>query len=76
MEMREVLVRLAKDSGKPELVNRIFEETPRLAALRDLTGGNPRTAVLLYELFARGFSEDVYQDLEIDRPCDHVGPHR
>ena len=31
--------------------------------MRDLTGGIPRTAVLLFELFAAGFSEDTFDDL-------------
>ena len=63
-EIRDIIVRLARSSGRPELIDRIQTEMPRLAALRDLTGGNPRTAVLLFELFAGGFSEDAFEDLE------------
>jgi hypothetical protein len=63
-EMQEVLKRLAAISGNAELTARIYQETPRLATLRDLTGGNPRTTVLLFELFACGFSKDAYEDLE------------
>jgi len=63
-EMQDVLKHLAELSGNANLAARIYEETPRLATLRDLTGGNPRTTVLMFELFARGFSEDAYEDLE------------
>jgi hypothetical protein len=62
--VRDVLIRLAQSVGQPVLVDRIYRELPRLAALRDLTGGNPRTAVLLFELFADGFSEDAFEDLD------------
>ena len=63
-EVRDVLIRLAQTVGQPGLVDRIYRELPRLAALRDLTGGNPRTAVLLFELFADSFSEDAFEDLD------------
>lgn len=63
-EVRDVLIRLAWSVEKPGLVDRIYCESPRLAALRDLTGGNPRTAVMLFELFADGFSEDAFEDLD------------
>ena len=36
----------------------------RLKALRDLTGGNPRTVVALFFLFAEDFSASVLADLE------------
>ncbi len=71
-EMRTVLGTLAKRANKPELVQRIHQESARLAALSDLTGGNPRTTVLLFELFSRGFSEDAYEDLE--SLLDYVTP--
>lgn len=63
-EVRDVLLRLAQLADRPGLVDRIHREAPRLAALRDLTGGNPRTAVLLFELFSDGFSEDAFEDLD------------
>lgn len=71
-EMQSVLKLLAENSGNTELAAKIYSETPRLAALRDLTGGNPRTTVLLFELFARGFSKDAYEDLE--SLLDHITP--
>jgi len=63
-ELRAVIARLADDSGRRDVLGRLPREMPRLAALRDLTGGNPRTAVLLFGLFAQGFSEDAFEDLE------------
>ncbi len=63
-EIRDIILRLAQASQRTDLIDRIHSQTPRLAALRDLTGGNPRTAVLLFELFTSGFSEDAFEDLE------------
>ncbi len=63
-EMRSVITQLARDAGRQAVLARLPAETPRLAALRDLTGGNPRTAVLLFEMFSQGFSENAYEDLE------------
>ena len=71
-EMQSVLRRLAENSGNFELLTKIQSETPRLATLRDLTGGNPRTTILLFELFSRGFSKDAYEDLE--SLLDHMTP--
>ena len=63
-EIREVIIQLARAFGRPEVANQVYQQQARLAALRDLTGGIPRTAVLLFELFAAGFSEDTFDDLE------------
>ena len=63
-EMREIIVQLAQEANRPDIAARLHAELPRLRALRDLTGGNPRTTVLLFELFAQGFSDDPYEDLE------------
>jgi len=46
-------------------VNRMLIARPeRLRAMRQLTGGNPRTTVMLYELFAAGGKDSVRADLE------------
>jgi len=63
-ETRNIIIQLARAHDRDDLVSRVRRETPRLAALRDLTGGNPRTAVLLFDLFANGFSEDAYENLD------------
>ena len=63
-EMREVISQLAQEAHRPDVAHRVQAELPRLQVLRELTGGNPRTTVLLFELFAQGFSDDPYEDLE------------
>ena len=63
-EMIEVLTQLARQAGQPEIARRIASERPRLSALHALTGGNPRTMVILYQIFTKGFSQEAYQDLE------------
>jgi len=63
-EMHEVISQLAREAQRPDVADRLQAELPRLAVLRELTGGNPRTTVLLFELFAQGFSDDPYEDLE------------
>ena len=63
-EMFAVLGRLAKEEGN-ERVSRLIEEKPaRVRALRVLTGGNPRTLVLLYRVLAEGPEGDVGRDIE------------
>ena len=42
----------------------INEKTPRLKTLHQLTGGNPRTAVMLFKLIVKGFSTEINDDLE------------
>jgi hypothetical protein len=63
-EMRNVLLRLADRSGNTEMRARLDSELPRLKALHTLTGGNPRTTVILFQIFTKGFSQEAYQDLE------------
>ena len=73
-EMRAALCALARAfgagrtlTGKAAVaeINKHLDERPeRLKTLAHLTGGNPRTTVLLYELFATGGADDVKRDLE------------
>ncbi len=63
-EMREVLVGLAERTGNQEIPARLETEPGRLHALHSLTGGNPRTTVILFQIFSQGFSQEAYQDLE------------
>jgi hypothetical protein len=59
-----VLERLAHDAGDLR-VQRILKEKPaRVRALRELTGGNPRTLMLLYRVLSQGPEGDVQRDLE------------
>ncbi len=64
-EMQEVLRQLAEQAGQPaELLRQIDRERPRLFTLHALTGGNPRTTAILFQILCQGFSKEAYQDLE------------
>ena len=72
-DMRLVLLTLAETFGLgPDLRGREARERmrfdldrspERLKALRTLTGGNPRTSIMLYDLFAAGSEADLRNDL-------------
>lgn len=81
-EMRQAILALARafgsgsqpkgDAAEAE-IRRILDNHPeRLQTLRQLTGGNPRTTVMLYELFAAGGAHNVKADL--DRLLDLMTP--
>jgi tetratricopeptide (TPR) repeat protein len=63
-EMRDTIVALARQRGADELVRSIESDPGRLRALHTLTGGNPRTAVLLYGVLLKGVDGNVRSDLE------------
>lgn len=63
-ELIEILVNLASLLGEPGLLPEIQQHTSRIKALHQLTGGNPRTAVMLFRLIVKGFSNDINEDLE------------
>lgn len=63
-EMRETIVHLARLRGADELIRRLQADPGRLRVLHTLTGGNPRTAVLLYGVLLKGVDGDVRSDLE------------
>ncbi|MBC7953535.1 MAG: tetratricopeptide repeat protein [Rhodospirillaceae bacterium] len=72
-EMRQAMLALARtfgvgggltgDAAEKEMARTLDARPERLKALRAMTGGNPRTTVMLYDLFAAGGDEDVYSDL-------------
>lgn len=63
-EMHEVLRTLAAEMNAPQ-VSRLLDQDPaRIRVLYDLTGGNPRTSVLLFSVLAQGIDGDVRSDLE------------
>jgi len=72
-EMRQAMLALARTFGagrgmtaedaEREMVRSLDARPERLKALRAITGGNPRTTVMLYELFAAGGADDVHSDL-------------
>ena len=51
---------------------RVRQYPCRIAALHQLTGGNPRTTVLLFHLYAEDFAPTVFGDLE--QLLDRVTP--
>ena len=63
-EMRETIVALARERGAEDVVYRVQSNPGRLRVLHTLTGGNPRTAVLLYGVLLKGVDGDVRSDLE------------
>ncbi len=67
-----VLRRLAEVGDSPDVARVLDEDPARIRALRVLSGGNPRTIVLLYGVLAQGTAGDVRSDLE--RLLDHCTP--
>lgn len=63
-EMRETIINLARLGKAEHIVERIDADPARLRVLHTLTGGNPRTAVLLYGVLLKGIDGDVRSDLE------------
>ncbi|MFV8327481.1 tetratricopeptide repeat protein [Flavobacterium sp. ZS1P14] len=63
-ELLEVLNNLAKVTNAEEILKDIHEEIARLKTIHQLTGGNPRTAVILFKIIIKGFSKEINDDLE------------
>ncbi len=67
-EMRDALLALAQtfggESARSNLLAQLQKQPERLPTLRLLSGGNPRTTVMLYELLASGQAGHVRSDLE------------
>lgn len=63
-EMRDLMVRLADAADRPEVRQRVMDHPQRLKVLRQLTGGNPRTTLTLFVLYAEDFALNVFKDLE------------
>ena len=59
-----ILRRLAGQSGEAEIDKLIQERPGRIRALRLLTGGNPRTLVLLFKVLTEARDGDVQRDVE------------
>lgn len=64
LELTEVLETLARLTNAKEILPSIQEEIGRLKTIHQLTGGNPRTAVMLFKLIVKGFSKEINDDLE------------
>lgn len=63
-ELLEILNNLAKLTNAQEVLVNIHEEIGRLKTIHQLTGGNPRTAVMLFKIIVKGFSKEINDDLE------------
>jgi hypothetical protein len=63
-EMRSLLVHLAKVAQREDVQQRVVQHPARLTVLRQLTGGNPRTTLTLFFLYAEDFAPSVFGDLE------------
>ncbi len=63
-ELVDILNNLAKLTNAHEVLANIHEEIGRLKTIHQLTGGNPRTAVMLFKIVVKGFSKEINDDLE------------
>jgi len=63
-EMRDLLTHLASVAGRDDVRQRVLQHPARLKVLRQLTGGNPRTTLTLFFLYAEDFAPSVFGDLE------------
>lgn len=63
-ELMAILLNLATLTNAPEVTTAIHSHRARLKTICQLTGGNPRTANLLYRLIVKGFSKEISDDLE------------
>ena len=63
---------LAQVTKQPKVLDVIEHDPGRIQALRLLSGGNPRTLVLLFNLLAQGTEGDARSDLE--RLLDQITP--
>ena len=67
-EMRQALLALAETFGgsalRESMKRQLDAQPERLPTLRQLSGGNPRTTVMLYEILANGQKGSVRSDLE------------
>jgi len=61
-EFRDLIINLSEVTQSD--ISIINEKTPRLKTLHQLTGGNPRTAVMLFKLIVKGFSTEINDDLK------------
>ena len=68
-----LMERIAKTYGKSDDINNIIKEQPeRIESLRLLTGGVPRTIVLLFQIFIDSGDGNSFKDLE--EMLDRVTP--
>ncbi|NVO08764.1 MAG: SEL1-like repeat protein [Bacteroidales bacterium] len=62
----DLLRALGEANGQIDLINEIIKNTPeRIEVLRRVTGGVPRTTVLLYEIFVDHNNGNAFEDLQL-----------
>ena len=61
-----LLSKLGETYGEERIQTIIREQPLRIESLRRLTGGVPRTVVLLFEIFVDDENGDSFKDLEED----------
>ncbi len=64
-ETKTFLLQLDKDNKEKTIEEIIKNQPGRIEALRILTGGIPRTMVLLYEIFVKDSNGDSFHNLEV-----------
>lgn len=64
IETKTLLLNLGQYHNKKNIERILSQEPGRVESLRRLTGGVPRTIILLYEIFADFREGDAFQDLE------------
>ena len=63
-ETHAVLKRLGEFEKSDRVLHLLQHDPARISALHTLTGGNPRTIVLLFKVLSQGLDGDVRSDLE------------
>jgi len=63
-ELVEIIKNLAKLTQEENIIPELQTRIARLKTLYQLTGGNPRTATMLFRVVIKGFSKEINDDLE------------
>jgi len=63
-ELVEIIKNLAKLTQEETILAELQSRIARLKTLHQLTGGNPRTATMLFRVIIKGFSKEINDDLE------------
>lgn len=71
-DMSDLLISLARISGRDDVGAKVRAHSGRVRALHQLTGGNPRTTMMLFHLYAEDFAPSVFGDLS--QLLDHATP--
>ena len=72
-DTRRILATLAKDEGRPEVIEIPDREGGRLETIRRMTGGNPRLVVLACQILIESPLGSAFEDLE--RLIDEQTPY-